>query len=99
MNIMKLAVAAAIAFGTMSAASAPAAAQDDQRGEMRRDSDRHDMRRGDDRRDDRRWRGDRGGHYGWRNGRHRGWYNRRICRIVWRYGHRQRICRTIRYRR
>jgi len=96
MKLLKLAIAAAIAFGTMSVASAPvaastsAAASTDQRGEWRGD----DNRRSD-------WRGDRGRHHGWRNnrGRHRGWYNRRVCRTFWRHGHRQRVCRVIRYRR
>lgn len=36
------------------------------------------------------WRGDRGRHWGWRN--------RRVCRWVWRHGHRQRVCRMVRYR-
>ncbi|HYI47177.1 MAG TPA: hypothetical protein VEX35_01820 [Allosphingosinicella sp.] len=98
MKLIKLAIAAAIAFGTMSVASAPvaagtstsAAAATDQRGDYRRDDDRR-----------RHYRGNRGRHYGWRHnrGRHYGWYNRRVCRWVWRYGHRQRICRIVRYRR
>jgi hypothetical protein len=89
MKIMKLVLAAAIAFGTMGAAAAPAAAQD-RHMDSRHDGDRHDARRGDDRR-----------HHGWNNnrGRHRGWYNRRVCRNVWRHGHRQRVCRIVRYRR
>lgn len=61
----------------------------DWRGDRHDRWDRHDNRRWDrhDRRD-RRWgRHDRGRHYGWRGG------NRRDCRIVYRYGQRQRICR------
>lgn len=61
--------------------------------------DRHDRHDRWDRRDDRRWdrhdnrrdrrwgRHDRGNHYGWRNN------HRRDCRIVWRHGQRQRVCR------
>lgn len=26
-------------------------------------------------------------------------YTRRVCNNVWRHGHRQRVCRTVRYRR
>lgn len=78
MRIVKLIVAAAIAFGTMGALSVPtpnstAEAQRHHRG----DGHRH-------------WRGDRGRHHGWRN--------RRVCRSVWRHGHRHRVCRIVRYR-
>jgi hypothetical protein len=43
---------------------------------------------------------DRGRHYGWQRGRHNGWanQNRRTCRVVWRHHHRERICRTVRWR-
>lgn len=101
MKLLKLAFAAAIAFGTMSMAGAPAAAQGEHRGEYRQDGNRHDAGRDDNRRGDNRWRGDRGRHHGWRNnrGRHRGWTNRRVCRTIWRHHHRQRICRIIRVRR
>jgi len=107
MKFIKLALAAALAFGTISVASAPAAAQHNDRGEYRHDGNRHDARRDDHRRGA--YRGNRGRHYGWRNnrGRHYGWRNnhngrwahRRVCRTVWRYGHRQRVCRSVRYRR
>ena len=109
MNIFKLAAAAVLAFGTMSVASAPVAAAGEQPGEHRGDRDRGDRGeyRGD--RDDRReYRGNRGRHHGWRNnrGRHYGWRNnnrrwanRRVCRTIWRHGHRQRVCRYVRYRR
>jgi hypothetical protein len=107
MNIFKLAAAAALAFGTMSVASAPVAAAGGQPGEHRGDRDRGEIRGDRDRgeargdRDRREYRGNRGNHYGWRNnrGRHRGWYNRRVCRTIWRHGHRQRVCRYVRYRR
>lgn len=55
--------------------------------------------RHDDRRD---W--NRGRHHGWDRGRHRGWDNdrrwrwRTVCRTEWRYGHRERVCRRVRYR-
>ena len=98
MKLLKLAIAAAIAFGTMSVASAPvAAASADQRGEYRGDDRGGDYRRDNNRRRD--WRGDRGRHHGWRNHRDRRWATRRVCRTVWRYGHRQRVCRVVRYRR
>lgn len=97
MNILKLAIAAALAFGTVSVASASVAASTDQRGEYRDNDRRGDYRRDDNRRRD--WRGDRGRHHGWRNNRDRRWATRRVCRTVWRYGHRQRICRVVRYRR
>ena len=99
MKLLKLAMAAAIALGTIAVpAAAPAAAQDHRGDRDRRD----DNWQGNDRRDDRNWRDDRhdnGRHRGWRNGRHRGWGHRRVCRTIWRHHHRQRICRTIRYRR
>lgn len=100
MKIMKLVLAAAIAFGTMSAPAAPAAAQGRHTGEYRHDGQRHDAGRDDNRRH-RGWQNNRGKHRGWRNnrGRHRGWSNRRVCRSVWRHHQRQRVCRTIRYRR
>lgn len=90
MKIMKLAMAAAIALGTMSVASVPANAQGRHAGEYRHDSQRHDAGRDDNRR-----------HRGMHNnrGRHHGWRTRRVCRTVWRHHHRQRVCRTIRYRR
>ena len=107
MRIVKLFMAAALAVGTMSVTTAtaqsphtgPVPHHDASRGGH--DGDRRDYRDGrrdDDRRD---WRGDRGRHHGWRNnrGRHRGWYNRRVCRTVWHRGHRQRVCRNVRYRR
>jgi hypothetical protein len=96
MNIFKLAIAAALAFGTVSVASASAGAGTDQRGEYRDNDRRSDYRRDDDRR--RHWRGNRGRHYGWRNNNRR-WATRRVCRTVWRYGERRRICRIVRYRR
>lgn len=69
---------------------------------IQRWDDRRD-RRWDDRRD-RRW--DRRGRYDrrdWNRGRHRGWRNsgwrwRTVCTREWRYGHRERVCRRIRYR-
>jgi hypothetical protein len=98
MNILKLAAAAALAFATMSVASGPVAAAGastsagaatDQRGDWRRDDDRRHHG----------WRNNRGRHHGWRNNHNRRWATRRVCRTVWRYGHRQRICRIVRYRR
>jgi hypothetical protein len=90
MKLMKLAIAAAIAFGAIGVAATPAAAQGQHSGEYRRDGQRHDAGRDDNRR-----------HRGWRNaGRHhRGWATRRVCRSVWRNHHRRRVCRTVRYRR
>ena len=90
MKIVKLVLAAAIAFGAINLAAAPAVAQSRHSGEYRSDSHRDGARRGDDRR-----------HRGWRNNRrhHRGWGTRRVCRSVWRHHHRQRVCRTVRYRR
>lgn len=87
MRILKLVVAAAIAFGTMGALSVPtpgstAEAQRHWRGDGHRHGWRGDHRRG--------WRGYRGRHYGWRN--------RRVCRWVWRHGHRDRVCRWVRVR-
>lgn len=111
MKMMKLVLAAAMAFGTMSVAAAPASAQGRHSGEYRHDGQRHDAGRDDNDRNRRDWRGGRGDrrdwgqargrHYGWRNGRgrHRGWNNRRVCRTVWHRGHRERICRNVRYRR
>jgi len=98
MKLIKLAIAAALAFGTMSVASAPVAASAGQRGEYRDNDRRGDYRRDDDRRRGE-YRGNRGRHYGWRNNHNRRWATRRVCRTVWRYGHRQRICRYVRYRR
>lgn len=81
MNITKLALAAAIAFGTIGVAAAPAAAA------VQRDHN------GDNGRDGNGMRGDNGRHgNNWNNGRHRGWNNHRWCRTVWRHHHRQRIC-------
>lgn len=86
MRIMKLAIAAAIAVGSMGLAATSA---DAQRGDGWRDNNARwhdgDRWRDNDRRD-RRWHNARGNHYGWRN-------NRRHCRWVWRHHHRQRICR------
>jgi len=88
MRILKLVVAAAIAFGTMGALSVPApgSTAEAQR-HYRGDGHRH--WRGDRHRD-RHWRGHRGRHYGWRN--------RRVCRWVYRHGHRHRVCRWVRVR-
>ncbi|MEA3014840.1 MAG: hypothetical protein QOD42_3385 [Sphingomonadales bacterium] len=88
MNILKLAVAAAITLSSLALPAAPAAAQ---RGGDR--WEQNDGRRDGYRNDRRRWRDDR--NRGWRGNRHR------VCRWVWRYGHRQRICtwRYSRYRR
>jgi len=101
MRIMRLFVAAAIAFGTMNLAAAPATAQSRHTGPVPHHDQRRDADRNDNDRDRRDWRENRGRHHGWRNerGRHRGWYNRRVCRTVWRRGHRERVCRTVRYRR
>lgn len=81
MNILKLAVAAAVA---VTGFSLPAAAQD-----HRGDRDQYE-------RHDRDARDDNGRHEGWERGRHRGWqgHNRRhrICRWTWRYHHRVRVC-------
>jgi hypothetical protein len=103
MKILRLALAAALAFGTMSVAAAPAAAQGRHSGEMRHDGERHDMGRDDNVRHDR---GDRANRYDRRHaGRHhaRGhgqrWRTRQVCRSVWRHGDRRRVCRTVRYRR
>ena len=86
MRILKLVVAAAIAFGTMGALTVPtpgatAEAQRHYRG------DGHRHYRGDGHRH---WRGDRG--------RHQGWRNRRVCRWVWRHGHRHRVSHDVRAR-
>ena len=88
MRILKLVAAAAIAFGTKGALSVPTpgSTAEAQRGDWR--GDRGYRGRGDER--GRHWRGDRGRHYGWRN--------RRVCRWVWRHGHRQRVCRMMRVR-
>jgi Ni/Co efflux regulator RcnB len=93
MKILKLAAAAALALSGLPMASAPAAAtastaSADQRG---------DRWEGNNDRRHNGWRNNRGRHNGWRNGRrhHAGRY--RACRTVWRYGHRQRVCRW-RYR-
>jgi hypothetical protein len=101
MNILKLAVAAAIAVSSLTIAAAPADAQRGQRWEHR-DGGRNHVR-GDrgGRRDWRSnrgrgsaWRYNRGRYHGWRGGGYRyGWGNRyRACRWVWRYHHRQRLC-------
>ena len=88
MHMLKLAAAAAIAFGTMGALSVPTpeAKAEAQRGSWYEGGRRH-------------WRGD-GHRHGWRahRGRHYGWRNRRVCRWVWRHGHRARVCRSVRYR-
>lgn len=57
-------------------------------------------------RDDRRWDDRRGRGYdrrNWNRGRHRGWRNNRwrwrtVCNTQWRHGHRERVCRRVRYR-
>ncbi|HEV7659920.1 MAG TPA: hypothetical protein VGO55_08755 [Allosphingosinicella sp.] len=96
MNILKLAVAAAI---TLSSLVLPAAAASAQRGDR---WEQNDGRSDGYRNDRRRWRGDR--NRGWRGDRrwrgNRNWRGNRYrsCRTVWRYGHRQRICYW-RYRR
>ena len=92
MNILKLAVAAAVAITGFALPASPSSAQ------PRRDQyERHDR---DARNDNGRHRGwERGRHRGWRNTHRRGWGHRRVCRTVWRHHQRQRICRTIRYRR
>jgi hypothetical protein len=92
MNIVKLAVAAAIAVSSFALPALPAAAQGNHRGEYRNDGERHDMGRDDNAR-----------HRGWRNDnrRHRGWRNhhrRQVCRWVWRHHHRQRVCTWRRWR-
>ena len=100
MKILKLALAAAIAVSGLTMSAAPAGAATsatDQRGDRwDRDRDRDHMRRD-------RTRGHRGRYgynRGYNRGRHHGWRNQRIrsCRYVWRYGHRQRVCRWT-YRR
>ena len=94
MKILKLAVAAAIALSGLAAGLEPAAAAD-QRGDRWEHRDHRDRDwRGDRGRRDR-WRGHRGRYgYNWRynRGRHYGWRGHRVCRWVWRYGHRQRVC-------
>ena len=86
MRFLKLAVAAALALGTLGALTLPAAPADAQRhyrGDGHRDHGYRNHRRGY--RDHRRgWRG----HY----------RNRRVCRMVWRHGHRRRVCRMVRVR-
>ena len=86
MNILKLAVAAAVAITGFSLPAAPALAQ------HRDQYERHDR----DARDD------SGRHRGWERGRHHGWRNHhrryRVCRWTWRHHHRVRVC-TWRYRR
>ncbi len=85
MRILKLVVAAAIAFGTMGAISVPTQSAEAQR-----------HHRGDGHRHARHWRGD--GHRHWRGHQYRGqrWRNRRVCRWVYRHGHRHRVCRMVR---
>jgi hypothetical protein len=92
MRILKLLVAAAIAFGTIGTLAVPTDAADAQRRHWRGDGhhargDGHRHARGD-------------GHRHWRghNYRGRGWRNRRACRWVWRHGHRHRVCRYRRWR-
>lgn len=102
MKIFRLALAAALAFGTMTLAAAPAAAQGRHTGEIRHDGQRHDMGRDDNVRRDRGHHANR--HDRRRAGRHhaRGghrWRTRQVCRTVWRHGDRRRVCRTVRYRR
>jgi hypothetical protein len=85
MKLLKLALAAAVAFGAIGAAQA----QDRHRG----DRDRHwqDGRDG-------RWHGDRrwhaGDRRGWERGRGwgRGWGWGRHCRWIWRHRHRELVC-------
>ena len=96
MQIMKLAVAAAIAMGSIGLAASPAAAQRD--GWRDNDGRWHDGDRdsrwrdrdGDRWRDGRRW--NSGHHYGWRNHR-----RHQDCRWVWRHHHRERFCRWVRW--
>ena len=94
MNILKLAVAFAVAITGLALPSAPASAQ------PRDQYERHDRSARDDNGRHRGW--ERGRHRGWERGRHRGWRNNqrrvRVCRTVWRHHHRQRVC-TWRYRR
>lgn len=92
MRILKLALAAALALGTLGALTVPAAPAEAQRHSR---GDGHHWR-GDGHRH---WRGD--GHRHWRGHRRvaRGHYrNRRVCRNVWRHGHRHRVCRMVRVR-
>jgi hypothetical protein len=90
MNILKLAVAAAIALSGLALPAGPAAAQD--RGGTRWASSDAGS---DGRYERRRYRSDR-----YRGYRHRGYRaNRhRVCRWVWRYHQRRRVC-TWRYHR
>lgn len=93
MNIVKLAVAAAITLSSFALPALPAAAAQRDRDRWEQNDGRRDARRHDNRR-----------HRGWRNnnGRHRGWRNnhrRQVCRWVWRHHHRTRVCRWYRWRR
>ena len=102
MKIFRLAIAAALAFGTMSIAAAPAAAQGRHTGEIRHDGQRHDRGRDDNvRHQGRDAERDRGHHAGrgHARGHDRRWRTRQVCRRVWRGGERRRVCRTVRYRR
>jgi hypothetical protein len=90
MNILKLAVAAAITLSSLALPAAPAAAQRGDRWEQ------NDGRRDGVRNDRRRWRGDR--NRGWRGDRRWRGNRYRVCRTIWRHHHRQRVCYW-RYRR
>jgi opacity protein-like surface antigen len=94
MKIMKLALAATLAAGSMSVIAVPAAAQPDEhrgdRGYDHRGDSGYDHR-GDDRNDRDHMRHNASWHD---NGRHEGWRNhhRRDCRWVWRHHHREQLC-------
>lgn len=109
MKSFKLAAAAAILVTTLGiGAAAGAQPPMRERTVVRTDGDRTVVRTRTVVRDDRdmdrdridRDHMDRGRHYGWQRGRHNGWSHqtRRTCRIVWRHHHRERICRTVRWR-
>lgn len=87
MRFLKLALAAALAFGTLGALTVPTSSAEAQR-HYRGDGHRH-------------WRGDGHRHRDVRHNRrgYRGGYRtRRVCRNVWRHGHRRRVCRMVRVR-
>ena len=100
MNIVKLAAAAAIALSSFGLPAAAGAAQPPRDQYEHRDNDRN---RDQYEHHDRTMRDDNGRHEGWERGRHYGWrhHNRRhrVCRWVWRYHHRVRICRYVYGRR
>lgn len=82
-----VAAAAAIAFGAMTMA-APGAAESRLTGPVPVDNPRSEAGRGQD---GRAWRDSEGARPAWRY--------RRICRTVWRGGHRTRLCRSVRAHR